>query len=356
MAKLINKSNWAIDFRCFSPEKGRKIRIRKQCFKRRKDAEKAERSIRDLIADAEYFINLNTETKNEENEEDEEMVDLDELWSTFMLYKKSMNLKHSTIDSYNSFYRVHFQNLFKEASIDNLEELVDLLLSNLKARKITGKTCNNVLCALNSFFKYLKKRNHIDYNPEIEYVKQDKPAYRYLKIEEQKKILSTIDSEFYLICYLALKTGLRFGELRALKWSDINSKEKKLIVKRSYVRRRITTTKSRKTRTIPLSSSTINLLNKTRHSRSFVFSDPDGSLPDKNRLYRGLVKAAKKADIQPFGWHVLRHTFATNLANENVPVVVIKELLGHSDVNTTMIYAHPTRKAKVDAIMHLDLG
>jgi len=58
--------------------------------------------------------------------------------------------------------------------------------------------------------------------------------------------------------------------------------------------------------------------------------------------------------LEKFGWHTLRHTFATQLASNNVPIITIKELMGHSDIKTTMRYAHLVPSSLQEAIRTLD--
>ena len=57
-------------------------------------------------------------------------------------------------------------------------------------------------------------------------------------------------------------------------------------------------------------------------------------------VYAALNRITKRAGLRHIGWHVLRHTFASQLASAGVPIIAIKELLGHSDINMTMRYAH----------------
>ena len=80
--------------------------------------------------------------------------------------------------------------------------------------------------------------------------------------------------------------------------------------------------------------------------------------PETNKPYRDIKKAwttaLNKANIKDFRFHDLRHTVGTRLAKENVPVNVIKEILAHSDVKTTMRYVHCTSGAKLEALKKLN--
>ena len=67
-----------------------------------------------------------------------------------------------------------------------------------------------------------------------------------------------------------------------------------------------------------------------------------------------LERARTNAKLRPMGWHVLRHTFASHLAMRGKPLKVIQELLGHSSIDTTMIYAHLMPEVARDAVKSLD--
>nr|MDA3863466.1 site-specific integrase [Deltaproteobacteria bacterium] len=165
-----------------------------------------------------------------------------------------------------------------------------------------------------------------------------------------KVALGLLDKNFELMFTIAVKTGLRRGELFGLRWKDIDFKKSILYVRKNYVRGKITTPKSRKSRSVPLTESTLDLLKSYMHKRKFIFSKKDGSHLSVSRGGKLLRKACKKAEIEPCGWHVLRHTFASELVSSGVPIAVLKELLGHSDVKTTMRYTHLSPKVQREAI------
>jgi len=82
------------------------------------------------------------------------------------------------------------------------------------------------------------------------------------------------------------------------------------------------------------------ILHTRKKNTGYVFLDVDGEPFDNERLNRRLTTPCKKAGLRKVGWHVLRHTFASHLAMRGVPIVAVKELLGHSNIVTTMRYAH----------------
>ena len=142
---------------------------------------------------------------------------------------------------------------------------------------------------------------------------------------------------------LALKTGMRRGELFNLQWVDIDFKAKTLAVHGAGA-------KSGKTRHIPLSSQALGSLIKWRNQaagKGYVFATWQGKLTTITKAFNNLLK---DAGITDFRFHDLRHDFASKLAVEKVDLNTIRELLGHSDLQMTMRYAHLSPNVKAEAV------
>lgn len=142
---------------------------------------------------------------------------------------------------------------------------------------------------------------------------------------------------------LALNTGMRRGELFNLKWQDIDFKAKTLAVQGSGA-------KSGHTRNIPLNPHALGALLKWRNqsdSKSYIFTGKNGKLTDIKTAFNNLLK---EADIKAFRFHDLRHHFASQLAMKSVEINTIRELLGHSDLQMTMRYAHLAPNIKASAV------
>jgi integrase len=155
---------------------------------------------------------------------------------------------------------------------------------------------------------------------------------------------------------LALKAGLRQGELLALRWEDVDLVAGKLRIARSVTRGVVTTPKSGKGREVPLSDAAVRALKSHRHLRGeLVFCDGAGEMFTKGLCKWPLRRACKRAGLRHVGWHVLRHTFASHLVMRNVPLKAVQELLGHATIEMTMRYTHLSPDARRDAVRVLDL-
>lgn len=148
---------------------------------------------------------------------------------------------------------------------------------------------------------------------------------------------------------LALNTGLRFGEQANLMWADIDLDRAILTVHGFKA-------KSRRTRHIPLNKTALSVLSKWRSQRGdgsgLVFSNKHGKPFDNiNTSWRAILKATQ---ITGFRWHDLRHTFASNLVMKGVDLNTVRELLGHSDYQMTLRYAHLAPEHKASAVAQLD--
>jgi integrase len=143
-------------------------------------------------------------------------------------------------------------------------------------------------------------------------------------------------------------TGLRRGELLALRWCDVDWLAQKVRVRQNYVRGNFGTPKSkRSTRSVPMALEVAAELERLSHTSRWcddddlVFGHPATGEP----LYvagiqRRMRKALKAAGLDPSHvFHDLRHTFGTHCAAAGVPMRTLQEWMGHKDIKTTQRYA-----------------
>lgn len=140
---------------------------------------------------------------------------------------------------------------------------------------------------------------------------------------------------------LALNTGLRRGELRLIQWADIDMRAKLLTVRAGYA-------KSGKARTVPLNSEALAVLKawrKTHKGDGAVFG-----VASIQTAWEGLMADAK---IQDFRFHDCRHDFASRLVMAGVPLIVVRDLLGHGSIEMTERYAHLAPQHHAQAVQTL---
>lgn len=196
----------------------------------------------------------------------------------------------------------------------------------LKEQKVSNASLNREIAVLKYMFKKAVEWGYLKENPaeKIKKLKIQEKKVRYFTDKEIKKILASCDDEWKNIFLFFLYTGLRLSEFVNLSWNDIDFKKGLIAVQR---------TKSYKARYIPLSKEVKKILKKWKgREKPCLFT--------ANYITHKVKKICKQAGISDVSPHVLRHTFASRLVMNGVPLRVVKELLGHSDIKTTMVYSH----------------
>ena len=226
-----------------------------------------------------------------------------------------------------------------------IEKITGYMIEQYKShlinkKKLSPKSINNRLCILSRCLRSAQEWGIIKEVPKIKLQKIPPQKYDYLTEQETKQLLQHAKGMWHDMILLAVRTGLRYGELIALKWEDINLSEGILTVNRSIVRNVEGSPKNNKSRTVPLTQNVIKMLKNREHTCEYIFQDRKGK-PLKHDYCRDNLHAiCKKANFRKIGWHGLRHSFASHLAAHSNSIVAIKELMGHSDIKTTMRYAH----------------
>lgn len=147
---------------------------------------------------------------------------------------------------------------------------------------------------------------------------------------------------------LSLNTGIRQGELFSLLWPDLEHDYFEMNLRGEN-------TKSGDDRSIPLNKEAREVLELWRsqtQSNHLVFSNKGEPFTDVKTAWRGLLKRAK---INNFRWHDLRHDFASQLVIKGVPLNTVRELMGHATLEMTLRYAHLSNSAKADAVALLEV-
>lgn len=309
-------------------------------------------------------------------------------WFIFWLENyKVNNVKVGTIEMYHSLYKNYIKD--KSIGITKLSKLktstLQVYYNQLIKDKITTvkrlKYLNNIIgSSLNQAIseEYLLK------NPctNVAFPKIEKKEIDIFTYKEQKQFIKSLEEtkdRFKTLYKFALGTGLRRGEILALKWSDIDFDKREVSITKSlkYAGKNelsnidkatfiMQTPKSESSiRKVPIPSNLIKELREYKvlqtkeklknavvyQDKGYVFAKEDGRPIEGQYLQRYYKKALQNAGIEYRKFHITRHTYASRLIEKNVNLKVVQTLLGHSSLKmTSEIYAHVLPKQKIDAV------
>lgn len=274
----------------------------------------------------------------------------------FEIYVQNNN-KHSEISRKKYTLQKHLVPFFGGTRID---KITTLQVEQYKSRKIgeglAKKTINNHLTVLGSCLNTARDWLELTKMPKMKKLKAPPPETVFLSHEECGRLLANTSGVWQDIILTALKTGLRLGELNALKWSDINWDNKTLTVRHSWCeyKKGLVTPKSNRERHIPLTDELYERLLKRRRAAGFIFVDERNQRFNSKTLNQKIISTCKRADIKEITCHTFRHTFASHLAMAGASLKAIQELLGHSNIQTTMRYAHLTSSSLKETVSLLE--
>jgi len=214
-----------------------------------------------------------------------------------------------------------------------------------KAAKISeglmAKTVNNHLAVLGKMLRTAVDWNALPACPRYRMLRTAPPKMDYLDPLESHRLLSDhAEPKWHAMIHLALRTGMRLGEMRALAWCDMDFRRREITVRRSAIRTDIDTTKTYRTRYVPMTDDLFELLRAISHSSGLVFARNDEKVVPECTAARAIHRVCDRVGLRRVGWHTLRHTFASRLVSEGVPLNEVMLLMGHSCITTTMRYAH----------------
>jgi integrase len=284
---------------------------------------------------------------------------VEEVTARYVAHAERRGRKRSTCQDIESIERGHLRPFFRGRSLDAIEaeDVLDLI-ATLEGKGLAPKTIRNVVATLSALFNFARapQRRWASANPcvglELPAVPES-TEIRFLTIEEVDALVASarpgtyhaIDRALFLT---AAMTGLRKGELLALRWRDVDWPAGRIRVRQNYVRGEYGTPKSkRSTRSVPMADEVGGELERLFQGSRFqgdgdlVFGHPAGGEPligpTVTRRFRQALRAAKLDEARRF--HDLRHTFGTRMAAAGVPMRTLQEWMGHKDLATTMIYA-----------------
>lgn len=293
--------------------------------------------------------------------------------SEFWKADKMLFVKPSTI----SVYSLHLENYILPAFGDKTDvqeaEVQDFVLSSLD-KGLSPKTVKDMMIVLKMVIKYGANHGWLQYQEwSIKYpTEQAKQELEVLSIGNQKRIMKYVVENFTfrnLGIYICLSTGMRIGEICALKWGDIDLQEETINVCRTIERIYIIQGHERHTelvigtpktknsiRNIPMSRELLKIirpLKKVMNDDFFVLTNEPK--PTEPRTYRNYYKLLlKKLGVPNLKFHGLRHSFATRCIESQCDYKTVSVILGHANISTTLnLYVHPNMEQKKKCICQM---
>lgn len=286
---------------------------------------------------------------------------------TEWLNESKNQLKMSSYQKYNTIFTNHISVSIGKLPLKcltskTITEFTDSLLSD----ELSRETVNLILIVLGMGLTKAKEKYKTAV-PEIHLLKTFKPQTRVFSETEQRLLvrhLLSSDDVFNFGILLALYTGLRVGEVCALKWDDITNSTIHICKTMQRLKNTNGVTEvmilppktDSSDRIIPIPAALKKIIEQRRQATGYVLSRSNGKFTEPRLLQNRFAKCLSECGIEKANFHTLRHTFATRCIEVGVDVKTLSELLGHSNVKTTLNrYVHSSFDLKKNSIDRLTL-
>lgn len=282
-------------------------------------------------------------------------VKIGELAELFINNHCQLQCKESTIDLYNTYLNTRLKSIKHLKAKTFKKTDIERLVLNWKISGASNKTINNVLIFLQSVFSYGIELNLLGSNPVQKFKKLPKTKNNVKFLTDYEipiflELAKSLTPYYYYLFYTAIHTGMRRGELLALEWSDIDFKKKRISVNKQLYRGQITTPKTLTSiRFVDMSDDLAHILCEHKKQQKvlykLVFCTDDGkhlhAWNMTERYYKRVLKELSKElpydnEVDSLRFHDLRHTYASYLLSNGVPVKYVQEQMGHSSANVTL--------------------
>jgi integrase len=322
-------NNWYIDYYV----KGR--RKRKKIGSSKKLALQVLQDVQLKIAKGEY-LGIYEEKK----------IPFEEYAKQYLEYSKA-NKALSTYQRHDRNNIARLVSFFKDKYIFEITNQMIEKYKAMRLEKVAPATVNRELACLKHMFTKAIEWGYAKESPakKVKLLKEPPGRVRYLRLEEVEKLLNACVDHIRPIVVTALNTGMRKGELLNLRWADVDLKNRKVTVINS---------KNNESRVIPINQTLYQelLALSEKAKGEYVFSNRDGH--PFGDVKKGFSSALKKAGIEDFRFHDLRHTFGSHLVMQGVNLRTVQQVMGHKDIKMTMRYSHLSPEYVQEAMERLD--
>lgn len=280
----------------------------------------------------------------------------------WLKYKKN-TVKKSTYYNYSYSVEKYLYPRFADQDITQIKDYNDFI--EKLTDTLAPKTVRDIITKLKEIINFYEEEHNTKLNiKKMSLPKMNKKEIQILSNKEKQKLekycieQNSLKSLGILIC---LNTGLKIGEVCALRWENIDFESKKIHIEKTI--ERIYSKEENKTiviidtpksitsvRTIPINSKLYNILKQIRgksKKTDFVLKGSSEHYVEPRNYQYHFKEILKRNKVKKYKFHTLRHTFATNCIEAGMNIKFLSEILGHADVSITLnIYVHSSDKAK----------
>lgn len=290
------------------------------------------------------------------------MINLSDLFSEFLQEQRFRNNSARTLEWYHNNVGMFLSWLgsvdVADLTLCNYKEYCNFLLYTYQShgKNLKSSSVNSHIRAVKAFYNYCISEDYIeDFSRKLKVPRIDKDEKIPLSDDEISLLLSSFDNSRlsfrnYCWCVLMLDSGLRRGEILNLHIGDVDFKMRCMLV----------TGKGRKQRLVPIGNLSYDCLSRyiaffrsSCSASDLLFVDRFGNPCTVNAIKQVFQKLKKQTGIQRLHAHLLRHTFATNYLFDGGDLETLRLILGHSDLQVTMMYLHLAQNKKMLLSKHL---
>ena len=293
--------------------------------------------------------------------------------SNCWLYEMSLTLKESSRNKYKDILYRYILPKFgaeelSEISNQSVLDFANDLLSGggVNNQGLAPSTVSGILSVLNGLRIYALRRDcTVRFSLECVSLKREQADIRIFSLEEEEMLVSYLlrNMNFSALgILLCLFTGIRVGELCAMKWDDISLSERRMYVSKTMQRLRTVNTDGTRTevkiqepksicsvRTIPLPGILMEILEEFHHPGAFLLTGESDRYVEPRTMQNRFKKILLACGIPDANFHTTRHTFATRCIELGFDIKSLSEILGHAGVTITMNrYVHPSIALKTE--------
>lgn len=268
------------------------------------------------------------------------------LWTAYEPFLKA-DRKRNTAEAYASHFRNHVLPALGALKLRDVDSArMQLFIDALAAKKLSPATVHAVIASTSSAFEWARKRGHIGFNPTrgAELPELGTTEGRSLTRDECDRLLAATPKGWQLLVEVAIRTGLRQGELLALKWSSVVDGQ--LLIRDQLLRsgEHGATKTKRGVRQIPLTRdlqmelTAARLASRYSSDEDYIFVREDGSPRTHGAFYRQVRNAAQRAKLGLVTPHDCRHTAASNMVAAGVPPATVARVMGDRIETVMAVY------------------